>query len=50
MGAHQHINYLVGTGVSPKQDFGSGVYEPFVSDAFVSLQSGDAVKQPVKIL
>lgn len=50
VGAHQHIKSLVGTGVSPKQDFGSGVYEPFVSDVFVSLQSGNAVKQLVKIL
>jgi hypothetical protein len=44
------IKSLVGTGVSPKQDFGSDVYEAIVSDGFVSLQSGDAVKQPVKIL
>lgn len=26
------------------------MYEPFVSDGFVSFQSGDDVKQPVKIL
>jgi hypothetical protein len=48
--ALQPIKSLVWTDVSPKQDVGSDVYEPFVSDGFVSLQSGDAVKQLVNVL
>ena len=49
-GALQSVKSLVGTGLALKQDFGSDVYELFVSDGFVSLQCGDAVMQPVKIL
>jgi hypothetical protein len=37
VGELQLVKSLVGTGLSPKQDFGSDVYEPFVSDGFVSL-------------
>ena len=48
VGALQPIKSLVGTGVSPKQYFGSNVYEPLDSDGFVSLPSGNYVKQPVR--
>lgn len=50
MGALQPVKPVPIRDLSPKQDFGSDVYEPFVSDGFLSLHNGDAVKQSVKIL
>ena len=49
MGALQTVKALVGNGLSPKQDFGSDVYEAFVLDGFVSLQSGDAEFDEIRV-
>ena len=50
MGSLQPVKPVPIRDLSPKILFRSDVYEPFVSEGFVSLRNGDAVKQPVKIL
>lgn len=50
VGASQPIESLLVAERSSKWDYGSDLYEPFVSDGFMSLQSDAAVKQHVRIL